>query len=160
MACSPPPLSLPPSLCGDNHPKVRDAVGSSLKPGLFRAYMYDGGVRWNGVQWGGVKLSGVKQSIRHLVTFHPCKCSSSHHLTTSLPSLPPSFPPPDTLHLLFQVHGEVSSAMVSLAVRNHTLWGHDLVYKSLVVDLPNGERLVLKGNTRDSIIHCYSGRLP
>lgn len=79
--------------CGDNYmySKVRDAVGSALKPGLFRAYMYDGGVRWNGVHWGGVKLSGVKQSIRHLITFHPCKCSSSHNLT-SPPPLPPSLP--------------------------------------------------------------------
>ena len=56
--------------------EVRDLVGSTLKPGLFKAYAYGGGVRWNGVNWGGVKLSGVDRSIRQLVTFHPCEYHS------------------------------------------------------------------------------------
>ena len=63
---------------------------------------------------------------------------------------------PDTLQLLFQVHGEVSSAMVSLAVRSHALWGRGLVYESLAVDFPHGERLVLKGSGTDSIFQGYT----
>ena len=59
--------------------EVRDLVGSTLKPGLFKAYAYGGGVRWNGVNWGGVKLSGVDRSIRQLVTFHPCECHMQPH---------------------------------------------------------------------------------
>ena len=63
---------------------------------------------------------------------------------------------PDTLQLLFQVHGEVSSAMVSLAVRSHALWGRSLVYESLAVDFPHGERLVLKGSGTDPVFQGYT----
>lgn len=70
-----------------------------------------------------------------------------------------TLPPPDSLQLLFQVHGEISSALVSLEAINHTPWGRGLLYKSLVVDLPNGERLVLKGHVTDSIVEGYSTRL-
>jgi hypothetical protein len=84
-------------------------VGVSLTPGLFRAYSYSGGVKWSGVR----RSNGVNWSP---FTFQPYG-----------------------LQLLFQVHGETSSAMVSLAVRNHTPWGRGLIYSSLVVDLPNGE---------------------
>ena len=75
--------------------KVRDLVGSTLKPGLFRAYAYGGGLQWNGVNWSGVKLSGVDRSTRQFVTFKPCESqatwASSTYYTHSL-SLPFSFP--------------------------------------------------------------------
>lgn len=57
---------------------------------------------------------------------------------------------------MFQVHGEVSSAMVSLAVRRQTPWGRGLVYDSLAVDFANGERLVLKGESSDIVFQGYT----
>ena len=65
----------------------------------------------------------------------------------------------DTLQLLFQVHGEISSAMVSLSVRNHTPWRRGLIYDSLIIDLPNGERMALKGNISHTVIQSYKTRL-
>ena len=46
------------------------------------------------------------------------------------------------LELMFQVNDECSSGMVSAHVRS---WRGKLVYQSLVVDLPSGERVLLKG---------------
>ena len=133
--------------------QVRELVGNGLQPGLFRACVYDGGVKWGGVRWSGAK-SGRAGLIP--LTFPPCEPFSS----LALPLLIIISSSTDTLQLLFQVHGEHSSAMVSLAVRNHTLWGRGLIYDSLVVDLPNGERLVLKGQRSDhAVLQAYTQRL-
>lgn len=138
--------SVLPQLRANN--EVRDLIGSSLQPGTFRAYTYDGGfkwsgVKWSGVKWGGLKWSGVKWgrvnlSLRNqkMITLHPY-----------------------TLQLLFQVHGEISSAMVSLSVRNNSPWRRGLIYDSLIIDLPNGERMALKGNISHTVIQSYKTRL-
>ena len=86
-------------------------------------------------------------------------CGSRKNCIHKTPLPPSSFPSPDTLQLLFQVHGQLSSAMVSLVVRKHTLWRSGLLYESLMVDLPNGERLVLKGSPLANVLERYTARL-
>ena len=49
---------------------------------------------------------------------------------------------------MFQVNGECSSGMVSARVQSR---GRKLVYQSLAVDLPSGERVLLKG-TPDKVV--------
>ena len=53
------------------------------------------------------------------------------------------------LELLFQVNGEWSSGMVSTRVSSSRRG--ELVYQSLAVDLPSGERVLLKG-TPDKVV--------
>lgn len=57
------------------------------------------------------------------------------------------------LELMFQVNGECSSGMVSACVRR---WRGDLLYQSLAVDLPSGERVVLKGTPNKVIFKGYT----
>ena len=52
------------------------------------------------------------------------------------------------LELMFQVNGEISSGMVSANVSSRR---GELVYGSLAVDLPSGERVLMKG-TPDKIV--------
>ena len=57
---------------------------------------------------------------------------------------------------MFQMDGEHSTAMVSLAVRRATLWGRKLQFTSLAVDLPSGERLLLKGPSSSVVFQGYT----
>ena len=57
------------------------------------------------------------------------------------------------LELMFQVNGEFSSGMVSVCVRN---WQGELVYQSLAVDLPSGERVLLKGTPNKVVFKGYT----
>lgn len=81
---------------------------------------------------------------------------SSHHCTYH--HLHNATPPLHTgsLQLMFQMDGEHSSAMVSLAVRRATLWGRKLQFTSLAVDLPSGERLLLKGPSSSVVFQGYT----
>ena len=49
---------------------------------------------------------------------------------------------------MFQVNGDISSGMVSGRVLSHR---GKIVYQSLAVDLPTGERVLLKG-TPDKVV--------
>ena len=60
------------------------------------------------------------------------------------------------LQLMFQLNGEISSAMVSMEVKGDRPWGRGLNYRSLSVDLPSGERLVLKGQSGDVVFQGYT----
>lgn len=57
------------------------------------------------------------------------------------------------LELMFQVNGEFSSGMVSACVRR---WQGELVYQSLAVDLPTGERVLLKGTPDNVVFKGYT----
>lgn len=54
---------------------------------------------------------------------------------------------------MFQVNGEFSSGMVSACVRNSQ---GELVYQSLAVDLPTGERVLLKGTPNKVVFKGYT----
>ena len=57
------------------------------------------------------------------------------------------------LELMFQVNGEVSSGMVSADV---SIRHGELVYQSLAVDLPSGERVLLKGSPSKVVFKGYT----
>lgn len=57
---------------------------------------------------------------------------------------------------MFQVSGERSNALVSVEVLRQTTWSRALKFQSLAVDLPSGERLVLKGASSDVVFQGYT----
>ena len=59
----------------------------------------------------------------------------------------------DGLEMMFQVNGEAGSGMASArVVGGFSLLGRkEAVYQSLAVDLPTGERVILKG-TPDKVV--------
>ena len=62
----------------------------------------------------------------------------------------------DSLQLMFQLNGEISSAMVSVDVERQAWLGHQLHFRSLAVDLPTGERLLLKGSDAAVVFQGYT----
>ena len=62
-----------------------------------------------------------------------------------------------SLQLMFQVLGEKGvTAMVSVAVRRRVPWSRALEFASIAVDLPTGERLLLKGRNEDVVFQGYT----
>ena len=59
--------------------------------------------------------------------------------------------------MMFQVHGQLSSAMVSMSCESNLLpRTSGTVFKSLAVDMPNGERILLKGQSQDVVFKGYT----
>lgn len=62
---------------------------------------------------------------------------------------------PRILQVMFQVCGEHSSAMVTLQTLSRSK-GSPIEYKTLIVDFPNGERLLLKGTGENVVFQGYN----
>ena len=121
--------------------ECRQVLGARLRPGLFKAYAYTGGLRG---------------SRRTLLAYTPRGSSRPHTPPLTL-SPPPPPPPPGSLQLMFQVVGEEGVAgMVSVVVRRRLPWRRALEFSSVAVDLPSGERLLLKGGNEDVVFQGYT----
>lgn len=125
--------------------ECRTLLGGQLKPGLFRAYAYAGGLQAS----HSTLLSYTPREWSHSQT----KVLPQSEYETALRALLL----PGSLQLMFQVLGEKGvSGMVSLAVRRRVPWSSALEFSSIAVDLPTGERLLLKGGNEDVVFQGYT----
>ena len=60
---------------------------------------------------------------------------------------------PGGLEVMFQVNGEVGSGIVSARVMRQK---KGVIYQSLAVDLPSGERVILKGTPESIVFKGYT----
>ena len=92
---------------------------------------------------GVANYPSVNTTHTYYALTHALSCTHTHTHTGNL-------------QLMFQVNGEHSSAMVSMGVRRAALWSRRLQFTSLAVDLPSGERLLLKGPSSSVVFQGYT----